>query len=243
MIKIKKLAIGIFGVILGTAFLFQNKDIKSSVIFAAETGSRQIKTAVDVSECRQGDTVTLSIYLDGSSMQDISGLNGTLEYDNRLFTVETTDFMPIENDLAQDWSFRPSDCTFAIQYKSGITIPDGGLLLQIKLHVAEDVPAGKTTVCVTHFGWQSSDFQKTAELEHRIPVQMMLKPLETLLGDVNGDGSINLTDAKLIMQYYNGIKELNSQQLQNADVNKDGSVSLTDAKLIMKYYNKEISKF
>jgi hypothetical protein len=56
-----------------------------------------------------------------------------------------------------------------------------------------------------------------------------------LLGDVNGDGKVNTTDAKLIMQYDLGLIDENGLDLTVADVNGDGKVNTTDAKLIMQF--------
>lgn len=56
----------------------------------------------------------------------------------------------------------------------------------------------------------------------------------TKLGDVNGDGSVNTTDAVLIINYYLGkTKEINKRA---ADVNSDGAVNTTDAVLIINKY-------
>jgi len=60
---------------------------------------------------------------------------------------------------------------------------------------------------------------------------------------VNQDGEINLTDAKLVMKYYNGEIELDVQQEKNADTNGDGKVNLIDTKRIMQYYNREIESW
>lgn len=243
MKMIRKLSGGILGIILGTSLFLQTYDLKLPVVLAAQNAAQGIRTVLDVSECAPKDTVTLSIYMQGGGIQEVSRMSGILEYDNRLFTVEKSDFLLAESENVKDWSFHPSGGTFDVQYHSGIAIPDGGLIMQIKLHAAPNVPAGKTTFCVSRFGWQSSDSTDMLEMEHRIPVQLIIQTPEMVLGDVNGDGNINLTDASLIMQYYNGIQELNSNQLQNADVNNDGSVNLVDVRLIMKYYNKEIQNF
>ena len=54
-----------------------------------------------------------------------------------------------------------------------------------------------------------------------------------LFGDVNGDGRVDTTDAKLIMQYDLGLIGDAELILEVADVNGDGRVDTTDAKLIM----------
>ena len=57
--------------------------------------------------------------------------------------------------------------------------------------------------------------------------------LEIAQGDVNGDGKVDTTDAKLIMQYDLGIIDETALNLSVADVNGDGKIDTTDAKLIM----------
>ena len=55
----------------------------------------------------------------------------------------------------------------------------------------------------------------------------------TLLGDVNGDGNIDTTDAKLVMQFDLGLVSEANLDVAAADVNGDGNIDTTDAKLIM----------
>jgi hypothetical protein len=207
-----------------------------------------IENTLDVSECRQGDTVTMSVNLKGSgasSAQEITFIEGTLEYDSSLFTVEKADILPAEDGKAQSCSFDPSTGTFSVQYSPNIAVQDGGRMLQIRLHTAADASIGKTTLCVTHMKWNDAAGRQAVEIEHRVPARITIAEAETpaVAGDVNQDGKVNLTDAKLVMQHYNGAKTLDSRQKENADVNGDGKVNLTDAKLIMKYYNGEITGF
>lgn len=70
-------------------------------------------------------------------------------------------------------------------------------------------------------------------------------------GDVNNDTKVNLIDALMIMQHYNGVRALSEvegsgevgSEMDRADVNGSGTVTLVDALLIMKYYNGEIADF
>ena len=55
------------------------------------------------------------------------------------------------------------------------------------------------------------------------------------LGDVNGDGSIDIVDALLIAQYYVGLNPSGFVQA-NADTNCDGSIDIVDALLVAQYY-------
>ena len=59
------------------------------------------------------------------------------------------------------------------------------------------------------------------------------KEEENVLGDVNGDGLVDTTDAKLIMQLDLGVITEADLDIAVADVNGDGLIDTTDAKLIM----------
>ncbi len=68
-------------------------------------------------------------------------------------------------------------------------------------------------------------------------------PEVVLYGDLNGDGEIDITDAGLLIQYCNGMRELTEEQLAAADLNDDGEVSLADAALLVQYCNGLINSF
>ena len=55
-----------------------------------------------------------------------------------------------------------------------------------------------------------------------------------LLGDVDGNGVVNSSDALLTMRYALGIIGLTPDQLLSADVNGDGSIDTTDALIILR---------
>jgi len=63
------------------------------------------------------------------------------------------------------------------------------------------------------------------------------------LGDVDGNGTVNSTDARLVLQY--AVKKIGSTALDlgSADVNGDGKVDSTDARLVLQYAVKKITKF
>ncbi len=66
---------------------------------------------------------------------------------------------------------------------------------------------------------------------------------DALSGDVDGNGRVDSTDARLVLQYVVDViseKELN---IGLADVNGSGRISSTDARLILQYAVKKIDKF
>lgn len=87
--------------------------------------------------------------------------------------------------------------------------------------------------CVSMAGGTGSSEQATAQAT--ITVKAELED-----GDVNGDGVVNLIDAVYILQYYNGVRELDQKQLSRADVDGSNTVTLLDALEIMREYNKAV---
>lgn len=63
------------------------------------------------------------------------------------------------------------------------------------------------------------------------------------LGDVNGDGKINATDALLVLRSFAKKITLTSEQTLRADVNRDNKVNATDALKILRYFAKKITSF
>lgn len=63
-------------------------------------------------------------------------------------------------------------------------------------------------------------------------------------GDVNGDGSVNMSDAGIVMQIFRRLKtDATDEQKIAADVNADGAINMSDAGMIMQYFRRIISSF
>ena len=54
------------------------------------------------------------------------------------------------------------------------------------------------------------------------------------LGDVNGDGKINASDARIALRASAQLQELKGKDLLAADMNKDGKISASDARIILR---------
>ena len=86
---------------------------------------------------------------------------------------------------------------------------------------------------------------KTTDLEGINAILTSLKldkitPAEpqVTLGDIDGNGKVDIIDAGIIVQYANGINtNLSEKKLQAADVNGDGKVDIIDAGIIVQYAN------
>ena len=89
------------------------------------------------------------------------------------------------------------------------------------------------------------DLLKTTDLEgiNKILTSLKLDKItpaepQVTVGDINGDGEVDIIDAGIVVQYANGINtNLSEKQLQAADVNGDGEVDIIDAGMIVQYAN------
>lgn len=64
-----------------------------------------------------------------------------------------------------------------------------------------------------------------------------------LLGDTNQSGTVNTTDARLVLQYAAEKTELDATALVLADVDGSGIVNTSDARQILQYAAEKISTF
>ena len=125
------------------------------------------------------------------------------------------------------------------------TAPTGG---NITITLYDVVNASKAPMTFKLGGSTSTTTAGTA-IETNISLNYTQRQVH--YGDVNGDDKINLIDALMIMQHYNGVRTLSSvegagevgSEMERADVNGSGTVTLVDALLIMKKYNGEIADF
>ena len=69
------------------------------------------------------------------------------------------------------------------------------------------------------------------------------KEPDILLGDLNGDNKVDITDATVVQKSVAELIELDEKQKKAADTNKDGKVDITDATLIQKFVAELITSF
>lgn len=55
-----------------------------------------------------------------------------------------------------------------------------------------------------------------------------------IIGDVDGNGKIELVDALLVVRHAMNISSLTEDQMTRADINEDDNINLTDALLIIR---------
>ncbi len=92
----------------------------------------------------------------------------------------------------------------------------------------DNTKVGKQSITVSYSG-------KTVTFE----VEIIRK---AIMGDVNGDSSVNSIDALFVLKYSVGKMQLTDEQKDCADVNGDGKINSVDALLILKFSVGKIEK-
>ncbi len=207
----------------------------------------QIRQKLDATSCQQGKMVTLTVYLTGDvDSLCIATIYAEMQYDPEVFEVSLADITP-NNSKAVDYvSFDEESGEVEVYYAEDVSFESGSAILKMQLHVLSDAPTGTTQTGLNSLELYATDSDDYAVIENVSNVDVSIKKnsgTAVVLGDVNQDKKVNLTDAKMIMKYCNGETKFSATQKKNADVNKDGKVNLTDVKLVMKYCNGAIKKF
>ena len=79
--------------------------------------------------------------------------------------------------------------------------------------------------------------KKTETTDESIAAYTSVKTL-TYIGDINGDGKVNITDVALINAHVKKTKLLTGDELARADINGDGKVNITDVALVNAHVKK-----
>ena len=108
----------------------------------------------------------------------------------------------------------------------------GDNMISIKFLIASSVP-DNTVIPIS-----VSSLELYDSSENALPCTIIagsIKAYEIVLGDVNGDGKINILDAYRIMKYDAGLVTLTDKQLVAADIDKNGVVDIYDAMKIQRF--------
>ncbi|WP_242840453.1 dockerin type I domain-containing protein [Ruminococcus albus] len=126
-----------------------------------------------------------------------------------------------------------SDCTITLSHtsytydgtekKPTVTANDGTKTLvngtDFTVSYSNNKNVGTAEVIVTGIGKYSGTTSLTFEIVAKV---------ESMLGDVNGDGKLNVTDITKVAAHIKGKKMLDDAVLQYADVNHDGKINVSD---------------
>ncbi len=177
----------------------------------------EAQPVVHVTEETQAQTVTVKLTAKDLEGANVSSTNGvvTVTFDSAALTLTNVlvngDYISVNQ--------ADGSVTFGYVKMDGFAAND---VIATLVFDVQDTSAASITVTYKEVNDTTPNFSKEIELDG-----------EGLLGDVNGDGKVDTTDAKLIMQLDLGLITENDLIMEVADVNGDGKVDTTDAKLIM----------
>lgn len=93
------------------------------------------------------------------------------------------------------------------------------------------------------------DLLKTTDLDgiNAILTSLKLEKIsdtpQVTLGDVDGNGEINMDDAALLIRYCNNLTTLTDEQKAAAELNGNGEINMDDAALLIRYCNNLLASF
>ena len=174
---------------------------------------------------QSGESVSVPILL--KNCQDVAGIQGSIQFDEDVFTLESI--------LGKDgFAFYSTGKSFAAVTQSGAGVNGdtilGYAILKAKAGLADDITSvvsfPKATAKIVN-----SDGVTLDQLISSVSVTVLGEP--PLIGDVTLDGVVDLADAITLMQYLSGNINLSAKQLKAAEVSKDGIVNVGDVIIIM----------
>lgn len=213
-----------------------------------------VDTSVHQTVYAPGDTVNVDVALnlaEGETEADFGGIQLAISYDSTLFTyagvtANDIDFVAenstdVPEDLDAVDSFlvaHNADGTVQLVYVNAALQPKSGeTLFTVNFTVKADTENGaQGTFTVNSEGAYSTSavlVSGTNVMGQSFTVTVQENA--GLLGDVNGDGEIDVTDGAFVFQHIVGIITLDSAQMVRADVDGNGFIDVTDAALIMQY--------
>ena len=136
-----------------------------------------------------------------------------------------------------------------VAYEFTATKDDVAVQPNGKLTVTFDIPADYSTNVAVYYMDENGKLTQleavvdadertvTVELEHFSTYIVVDKDtaLNVMLGDVNGDGRINVRDARAILRYIAGLVGEDELEVNAADFNGDGRINVRDARAILNY--------
>lgn len=188
-----------------------------------------ISSSITPAETPAGGYVDLSITVGNANSLLSGGLSNvgfTLEYDSDLLRLDRADYVA----QAEGWTISNEAArgkvSFSFSGTQGLT-KDRTLVLKIRF---ETLKGGTCGFALSHiFGGDSYGHSYSDETGYDLDASLTIKG--GLLGDVDGNGTVDSADASIVLRYDVGLLDV----CENGDVSKDGRTDNADASLILRY--------
>lgn len=165
-----------------------------------------------------------------------------ITYNKNILAFQSITLAPeVQSTLTQsDYNMSSYGGYLSTEYTAAADVNTSGNLMYIDFQLANGMTAYSNngistdvTVAIESVEDQQGDIFSYNSATSSVTITDQLHTL----GDVSGDGKINLVDVLYVIQYYNNTKTFTNAEKTAADVNRDGKVDLTDALKILQYYN------
>ena len=168
--------------------------------------------------------------------------DSTISYNKNILAFQSVTLAPeVQSTLTQsDYNMSSYGGYLTTEYTAAADVNTSGNLMYIDFQLANGMTAYSNngistdvTVAIESVEDQQGDIFSYNSTTSSVTITDQ----QHTLGDVSGDGKVNLIDVLYVIQYYNNTKTFTSAEKTAADVNRDGKVDLTDALKILQYYN------
>ncbi|MDB5051455.1 MAG: thrombospondin N-terminal-like domain protein [Fibrobacteres bacterium] len=189
---------------------------------------------------KASDTLWVPVYLSSEGKDSLSSLQFNLELDSTV--AELLDVKP-DTSLIHGWqltNWKPlskSRTALALAGTNRISGPEEGEIARLKIRILPTAKTGASTMLT--LSDISADEGRVKAISN-LPGKIFVLQHDLLLGDVSGDGQVDLTDALILMQYVVGQFGLPNSEYPNftlatADVTGNGEITSYDAALVLQY--------
>lgn len=221
---------------------------------AEEDTTPQVTLTANAEKPLPGETVTLTLALTGA-LSDIRCFEYYIHYDPTV--VELTESAVGTSNRSKTKIGTPPDANYdKSETDNAVTVSAVNLIGSAVLNMSAatvatltfTVKEGAEVGASAGFRLEKVAVYDSTFTDDAVAVKTGTAPAVTvgtkiLLGDVDGDGTVNHFDAAMVYGYYNGKTTFTEDQLAAADVNGDGVVNHFDAAMIYGFYNGKITKF
>ncbi|MCL2488902.1 MAG: dockerin type I repeat-containing protein, partial [Oscillospiraceae bacterium] len=145
---------------------------------------------------------------------------------------------PVSNDTVLKMPYVPDGFSIAMKSSSD---PD-----VIDLNGVITPPEWDVILTLVYTVTKNGVSADTAPITVRVPAlseEESVPPPQIKIGDVNGNGVIDIGDARMVLQYIVGKITLDKRQLDAANVSGNGQLSVSDARLILQFLVHKITAF
>lgn len=190
----------------------------------------------------------LSITLNGSPRRELSGQT---DWTTQIITIEYSDYYTIGWRYSKDYGVDSySDRVwvdnikitpvYTLEYHTATFVDGYDNSVIMAINVPDGYFVNYPDRAPVHpgyefIGWQGQSVDITSDVViTAVYIPRGTEPPAGLLGDVNGDGLVNITDATAVLRHVMNLHLIPGTYLANADVNGDGTINTADATLIIR---------